>query len=208
MAISRSAFSCNSALRRLSCSSLTLSAAAQAICDDSSLSFGWCRASDDEDALPFRPDEGVVGSLPLMGLEAKEDEEGLLMLMWCLPGGGEENLKSSPQPIEDDDDLLLLSTAAATVNGSGRPFQAESEKALSKSMSLLFDFNGVVVVVMEANGSLSNEKGSKLSELLSFFFKPLVGVAGTATGSSLLFVANGSPKPTSLNGSSVNSNSA
>ena len=107
--------------------------------------------------------------MPLNGLEANEDEEGLLMLTWCLPGGGEENLKSSPQPVEDDDDLLLLSTAAATANGSGRPFQAEPEKALSKSISLLFDLNEVVVVVvvvvMEANGSLSNEKGSKLSEL-------------------------------------------
>lgn len=58
----------------------------------------------------------------------------------------------------------------------------------------------------DANGSFSVENGSKLSE--SFFILiALLVMVGTAKGSSV-FDANGSPNPTSLKGSSVNSNSA
>lgn len=114
------------------------------------------------------------------------------------PLEGEENLKSFPQLAGD---LLLLSAAAAAANGSFRLFHAELPNGLSNSMVVAFD-EGMMV---EANGSLSEENGSKLSD--PFFLLPLfVRLVGTAKGSSTF--VNGSPKPTSLKGSSVNSNSA
>lgn len=112
--------------------------------------------------------------------------------------GGELNLKSFAQ--SDKGVLLLLSAAAAAANGSGLPFHAELLKALSNSV---VELEGDA---KEANGSLSPEKGSKLSD--PFFLRPLfVMVEATANGSSECDV-NGSANPTSLNGSSVKSKSA
>lgn len=133
---------------------------------------------------------GEVEDDDLLFKEPELIDVGLLAL------GGELNLKSFPQL---DVDLLLLSAASAAAKGSGRPFHAELPNGLSNSV---VDLEGDVE---DAKGSLSAEKGSKLSD--PFFFIPLfVIVVGTANGSSL--EANGSLKPTSLNGSSVNSNSA
>ena len=188
IAISKSAISCISAFLLLSCSQRTLSAATQAIWA-SSLSFG---------------NVSVAETLIFSGVDEDEDR-GLFdefepievgLLPWPL-GGEEKALKSLPQL---EDDLLLLSAAAATANGSARPFQAELPNGLSNSIVDLLEGE-----VEEANGSLSLEKGSKLSD--PFFLTALFVIVGTAKGSSA-WDANGSPKPTSLKGSSVNSNSA
>ena len=62
----------------------------------------------------------------------------------------------------------------------------------------------------DANGSFSMANGSKLDSEPFFLIPPLGVAVGTANGSSVLvmLVVNGSPKLTSLNGSSVNSSSA
>jgi len=104
----------------------------------------------------------------------------------------EENCMSSPQI---DADVLL---AVDPLKGSDRLFHAVSQpNELSKSV---FTFEGAL---KGENGSLV-ANGSRLSVI--FLRLPLVG-GGAANGSSLI-EAKGSPKPTSLNGSSVNSNSA
>lgn len=187
IAISRSAISCISAFLLLSCSQRTLSAATQAIWA-SSLSFG---------------NVSVAETFVFSGDDEEEDLlfdelEPIDVGLFAWPLGGEENaLKSLPQ-IEDD--LLLLSAAAAAAKGSGWPFHAELPNGLSNSIADLLEGE-----VVEAKGSLSAEKGSKLSD--PFFLMPLFVIVGTAKGSSVCD-ANGSPKPTSLKGSSVNSNSA
>ena len=188
IAISRSAISCISAFLRLSCSERTLSAATQAIWA-SSLNLG--NGSDADTLLLFIGDEEEDDRL---FNELEPIDVGLLVGPLEV---GEENLKSLPQL---EGDLLLLSAAVAAANGSGRPFHAELPKGLSNS---IVDLEGDVE---EANGSLSKENGSKLSGSFLILI-PLLVIVGMAKGSSV-FEANGSPNPTSLKGSSVNSNSA
>jgi hypothetical protein len=191
IAISRSAISCISAFLRLSCSDRTLSAATQAIWA-SSLNLG--NGSDADTLLLFIGDDEEDDRL---FNELEPIDVGLLVGPLEV---GEENLKSLPQL---EGNLLLLSAAVAAANGSGRPFHAELPNGLSNS---IVDLEGDVE---EANGSLSAENGSKLSVLSGSFliFIPLLVMVGTAKGSSV-FEANGSPNPTSLKGSSVNSSSA
>jgi len=187
IAISRSAISCISAFLRLSCSDRTLSAATQAIWASS---FNLGNGSDADTLLVFIGDDEEDD---LLFNELEPIDVGLLMG----PEVGEENLKSLPQL---EGDLLLLSAAVAAANGSGRPFHAELPNGLSNS---IVDLEGDVE---EAKGSLSAENGSKLSGSFLILI-PLLVMVGTAKGSSV-FEVNGSPNPTSLKGSSVNSNSA
>ena len=176
MAISRSAFSWMSALRRLSFSSRTLSAAAQAIWA-SSLSLG-----DVSQVLPLEEVEDQDLFLSVL------DATGVGLFVWLT--SDDENSLSQP-----------TNEGSLEEKGSLRPFQLLLlEKALSKGI-LLFG---------EENGSSSPLKGSKV--LLS----PVAVATATVTTSVLVkpvkgssrLAANGSLKPTSLKGSTVNSNSA
>ena len=169
MAISKSAFSCNSALRSRSRSSRTLSDDAHAIWS-SSLSL----------ALVLEDDDVV------------DDDRAFKLKLGAPLFREPENCKSSPQI---DADVLLV---VDPLKGSIRLFHAESQpNELSKS---IFAFEGAL---NGANGSFSIANGSRLSD--TFLRMPFV--EGAENGSSLVD-AKGSANPTSLNGSSVNSNSA